>query len=81
MITSGEIRALLTAKQILDAQEAGRIAFHAGKQFTACPHSVNEDVVPEAVDRVRALQLMWIRGYADEKNRRRYVGLSSEPDD
>ena len=73
MISSEEVLAVLSPKQILDAQEAGRKAYNAGERFDTCPHVVDGDAVPEHHDRIRALQLMWVRGYADEQNNRRYA--------
>jgi hypothetical protein len=81
VIDSTQIRQLLTPKQILDAQEAGRAAYNAGESFRSCPHVVSADAVPADIDRVRALQLMWVRGYADEQNRRRYAESPPEPHD
>ena len=74
MTTANEILEILSPKQVLDAQQAGRNAYNAGERFDTCPHVVDGDAVPEHHDRIRALQLMWIRGYADERNNRRYAG-------
>lgn len=81
MIDPTRIRQLLTPKQILDTQEAGRAAYNAGEPFRSCPHVVTADAVSDQIDRVRALQLMWIRGYADEQNHRRYTSDPPEPRD
>ena len=74
MTIAKEILAILSPKQVLDAQQDGRNAYNEGKRFDVCPHIDDDDAVPENRDRIRALQLMWIRGYVDERNNRRYLG-------
>jgi hypothetical protein len=60
---------ILTQKQILDAQNAGRVAFDSGEHITVCPHTYGQPGEDEeATQRREALRLMWVRSYAAAEN-------------
>ncbi len=58
MNTRPSVSDILGTKLVLDTQESGRVAALSGEHVSTCPWR------NPGTDRDRALQLMWVRGYA-----------------
>jgi hypothetical protein len=65
---------LLGPKEILEVQEQGRQAFHAGQPVTVCPWAAAQN--PANMFR----RQMWVRGYAQGRTELRQTRDQVEPE-